>query len=180
MAPARSPPDRQSAALFAPLAPYSAHRGSDRGNRPSFHWRLSTRSAKSADRQSPTRFEMDGAAPHHVGNQAVVALVVLPNLDTLSRNRTIEPSRHATRNKRDLIGQHPPHRPIFILSDALVTERVVGDPMIAARAQSPSAHRHLGSAGASTQIDLVAQDTAPLRMRLDEIGPNGNGGCWAI
>src|SRR5271168_3366716 len=82
--------------------------------------------------------EIDGAAPHHVGNQGVVGLGSLPDLDKLNRYRPIAPSHHASRNKRDLIGQIlvSSHRPIFKLkragAGAGVTDRVVQDPMIVA------------------------------------------------
>src|SRR5271163_2404419 len=81
-----------------------------------------------------TRLEMDGAATHHVGNQAVVGLGVLQDLDMLNRHRKIAPSLHATRKKRDLIGQRfdSSHRPFFILNRAGVTDGVVNDPMIVA------------------------------------------------
>src|SRR5271167_1240014 len=82
--------------------------------------------------------EIDGAAPHHVGNQGVVGLGSLPDLDKLNRYRPIAPSHYASWNKRDLIGQIfvSPHRPIFKLKRAGagggVADGVVQDPMIVA------------------------------------------------
>src|SRR5271169_5455005 len=78
--------------------------------------------------------EIDGAASHHVRNQAVVGLGVLQDLDKLSRCRNINPRYHATRNKRDLTGQwlESLHRPIFILSRADLADGGVVDPMIVA------------------------------------------------
>src|SRR5271165_1781879 len=78
--------------------------------------------------------EIDGAASHHVGNQAVVGLGVLQDLDKPSRYRNIGSSHYTTRNKRDLTGQclEAQHRPIFILnrgSGVGVTDGIVQDPM---------------------------------------------------
>src|SRR5271163_5295536 len=77
---------------------------------------------------------MDGAAPHHIRNHAVVGLGVLQDLDILNRYWDIVPSRRAARNKRDLIGQCLvfAQRPVLMPSRAGVTHGVVVDPMIVA------------------------------------------------